>query len=147
MTCSATYTLTQADVDAGEVVNTATATATPPTGPEVTDEDTVTTTVPSGPAITLVKESGAVVDGDGNGPDVGDTIDYTFTVLNAGNVTLTDVSVTDPLVGAVDCPADTLAPGADMVCTATYTLTQDDIDAGEVVNTASASGPRRPVPR
>ena len=36
-TCTATYTTTQADVDAGGITNTGTATGTPPTGPTVTD--------------------------------------------------------------------------------------------------------------
>ena len=139
-TCTATYTLTQADVDAGEVVNTATATGTPPTGPPVTDDDTVTTTIPADPSIVLVKSAGPIADVDGNGPDVGDTIAYSFLVTNTGNVTLDPVSVADPKVGAVSCPAGPLAPNASRTCTATYTLTQADVNAGAVVNTATASG-------
>ncbi|MFT3860586.1 GEVED domain-containing protein [Micropruina sp.] len=134
-TCTATYTLTQADVDAGEVVNTATATGTPPTGDPVTDDDSVTTPVPSEPSLTLVKSAGTP-----SGNRVGDTIDYTFVVTNTGNVTLSSVGVADPKVGAVDCPETELAPDESTTCTATYTLTQADVDAGEVVNTATATG-------
>ena len=54
-TCTATYTLTQADVDAGHVANTATVAGTPPTGAAVTATDSTDTTIAAGPAITLVK--------------------------------------------------------------------------------------------
>ena len=139
-TCTASYTLTQADVDAGHVANTATATGTDPNGTDVTAEDSTDTPIAAGPAITLDKQAGAIVDGDGNGPDVGDTIDYTFVVTNTGNVTLDSVSVDDPKVGTVTCPVTVLAPAASTTCTATYILTQADVDAGEVVNVATATG-------
>ena len=63
-------------------------------------------------------------------------------VTNTGNVTLTAVGVTDPLPGlsAVTCPVATLAPAASTTCTATYTVTQADLDAGSIVNTATAIG-------
>ncbi len=106
---------TQSDVDAGVVDNTATATGEPPSGDPVTDTD-------------------------GNGPDAGDTIDYTFTVTNGGNVTLNPVTVDDPKTGPVSCPATALAPGEKMTCTATYALTRSDVDTGKVDNTATATG-------
>ena len=50
-TCTATYTVIQADIDAGIVSNSALATGTPPTGPAVTDDDNenVTGTCRPGP--------------------------------------------------------------------------------------------------
>jgi len=142
MSCPAvTYVLLQSDVDAGTVDNTATVTGTPPTGTPVTDEDSTTTPVTSAPAITLVKTAGAVQDEDGNGDDAGDTIAYAFTVTNTGNVTLDPVSVADPKVGPVTCPSGPLAPGASVDCTApAYSLSQADVDAGKVDNTATATG-------
>ena len=135
-TCTATYTLTQADVDAGHVANTATvdrhATR---NGTDVTATDSTDTPIAAGPAITLDKQAGVP-----SGDAAGDTIAYTFLVTNTGNVTLTGVTVDDPLVGAVSCPVTTLAPGASTTCTATYTLTQADVDAGVVDNTATATG-------
>ncbi len=139
-TCTATYALSQADVDAGVVNNTATTSGTPPTGPPVTDNDNTSTPVPRTATIDLDKQAGAINDLDANGPDAGDTIAYTFIVTNTGNVTLTGVTVTDPMVGAVTCPAGPLAPGGSKTCTATYTLTQADVNAGSVVNTATTTG-------
>ncbi len=140
ITCTGTYTLTQADVNAGVVNNTATASGTPPTGPAVTGNGSATKAIPANPVVTINKTHGAITDVDGNGQDVGDTVLYSFLVTNTGNVTLTSVGVTDPKVGPVTCPVTTLAPGASTTCTKTYTLTQADVNAGVVNNTATASG-------
>ena len=66
----------------------------------------------------------------------------TFTVTNTGNVTLTNVTVTDPLITVTGTPIASLAPGASDAATftGTYTLTQADIDAGTLTNTATATG-------
>ena len=89
-TCTATYRLTQADVDAGEVINIATATGIDPNGIEVSAEDTVTTPIPSAPVITLDKQAGVPT-----GATAGSTIDYSFVVTNTGNVTLDSISIAD----------------------------------------------------
>lgn len=54
--------------------------------------------------------------------DAGETIDYTFTVLNPGNVELDYITLTDDLGLTITCPTDTLAAGASMVCSGTYTI-------------------------
>ncbi len=74
--------------------------------------------------------------------DVGDKITYAFTVTNTGNVTLTNVTVTDPKVTVVGGPIASLAPGAsnNTTFTATYTLTQADINTGSVYNLATVTG-------
>ncbi|WP_068108891.1 DUF11 domain-containing protein [Nocardioides dokdonensis] len=139
------YVLTQADVDRGSVANRATATGTAPGGTKVADDDDTRTSVVGTPGLTLVKSGGPVVDADGNGPDAGDTITYSFEVTNTGTVTLDPVTVHDPQLGgpapSVTCPGGALAPGATRTCTdATYVLTQADVDRGKVVNTAVATG-------
>src|SRR5581483_12098132 len=88
---------------------------------------------------------------------VGQLITYSFVVTNTGNVTATGVTVTEKSFSGTgtppvpSCPATTLAPGAQMTCTATYTLTQQDIDNGSVTNTAGGTitpptGPPQPIP-
>ncbi len=69
---------------------------------------------------------------------------YVFTVENTGNVTLTDVAVSDPNAAVSGGPI-TLTPTApgnidSATFTATHTITQDDVDAGQVANQATAEG-------
>jgi uncharacterized repeat protein (TIGR01451 family) len=147
MTCTATpYTVTQADVDAGSVANTATATGDGPGGVPVTPGGGGSTT-PTDPSsgLSLVK-SAALDDKDNDGKaDAGETITYSFLVTNTGAVTASNIAVADPKLTAagitVSCPKTSLAGGASMTCTAApYTVTQADVDAGSVANTATATG-------
>lgn len=95
------------------------------------------------PSLALAK-TGAYQDSNNNGvADVGDRIAYGFVVTNTGTATLTQVSIADALAGvALSGNPIALAPGASdsTTFTATYALTQADIDAGQVVNNAIASG-------
>jgi uncharacterized repeat protein (TIGR01451 family) len=160
------YIITQADVNTGYVENTATATGTDPNGDPVTDisdagDDTTETGDGDGdtngdptddptvqpldqnPAIQLYKYVNNVTDTNGNGyTDAGDIVHYRFTVTNTGNVTLTNVTVTDPLVTVVGGPIPTLAIGASnsTTFTATYTIMAADVTVGYVENTATATG-------
>jgi uncharacterized repeat protein (TIGR01451 family) len=150
VTCtSSTYTVTQADVDAGSVANTATAHGVTPGGTDVPSNPSDTTTpTPDDPGLNLVKTAKITTDDDGDGTaELGDQITYSFRVANTGVVTLHDVTVADQLVApagpalTVHCPATTLAPGESMTCTSSaYTVTQADVDAGWVANMAIGHG-------
>ena len=145
--CTATVTLTQTQVDSGSVSNTAGVsgsftddagnTATP------TSTDTETVTITRNPSSTIDKVgllNNAVV-APNSRTDAGDKINYTFTVTNTGNVTLTNVTITDPMFPALSCTFASLAPGvSDSTCIATVTLTQTQVDSGSVSNTATVSG-------
>ncbi|MBI2479571.1 MAG: hypothetical protein HYV60_13350, partial [Planctomycetia bacterium] len=147
-TATGSYVITQADIDAGQIVNTAAASAADPDGNLVNDDDTVTTDLRS-PSIEIVK-TGAWTDANNNGrPDVADTIEYSFMVTNTGNVPLLNVTITDPMVtvsalsGLTDADQDgvqdDLLPAAIATATGSYQLTQADVDARMKVNTASAN--------
>jgi trimeric autotransporter adhesin len=69
---------------------------------------------------------------------IGDVITYTITVTNTGNVTLTNIVVSDPLTGMNETIAS-LSPNANAVFTTQYTITQSDLDAGSVLNVATAT--------
>ena len=184
------YDVTQADIDAGRVVNTVIAHGTlggfdpierpddgtdenpdgdhpgdgdvsddeqitsDPSDEQPTDdveridsnEDTVITLINRNPGLALAK----IADKDLIDPaNVGDVITYTFTIQNTSNVTLKDVYIDDKLEGLSEIEYDwsgcesgtsTMLPGEKATATATYAVTQADIDAGEVVNKAVAHG-------
>jgi uncharacterized repeat protein (TIGR01451 family) len=96
------------------------------------------------PTIDLDKFVSGNADEDSSGDvSLGDTLTYSFKVTNTGRVTLNAISVVDPLPGLspIDCGGVTsLAPAEVVTCTATYTVTQADVDAGLITNTATALG-------
>jgi uncharacterized repeat protein (TIGR01451 family) len=139
MNCTATYTTTQADVNAGRVHNTARVTGRPPTGPEVEDTAEATVTAEHAPGIELTKTPSRTTFSA-----AGQRITYTFHVVNTGNVTLTNITVTDSRLGTITCPHTTLEPGASMNCTATHTTTTADVNAGRIHNTARVTA-RPPI--
>ena len=150
-TCTGSYAITQADIDAGSKENTASATA--DVGIVVTNQNAavqqvfaqamVAVAIPQQPSILLTK-TGVANLGPNGVADVGDLIDYTFQVDNTGNVTLINLSVTDPLIAPIACPSGnpipSLAPGASETCTGSYALTAADIANGSVPNTATVGG-------
>ncbi len=125
-----TYTVTQADVDAGQVVNNASADS------NESDPDTIeiTTPIDQNPSLSIAK-----VLSDAPDPIVlGSVLEYTITATNDGDVTLTNVVVTDNLItpATITCPS--VAPNGTCVLVGSYTVDQDDVDAGQVVNSATA---------
>ena len=114
-----------------QTVSGATATINLKEGEEVTC--TYVNNFTAGPALSLVKTATP-----STYSKVGDVISYSYLVTNTGNVTLAGpVTVTDNKA-TVTCPSGGLAVGASMTCTASYTITQTDLDAGSVTNTAVA---------
>ena len=137
------YVVTENDVLEGKVINNATGTATDPTDPDESKtpitpgekEDPIETPNPSLAVVKTSDKTGVV--------KLGETITYTITVTNNGNVTINDIEVTDELTGNTGDNAftiDRLAVGETKQFTATYTVTEDDILEGTIVNRATATG-------
>ncbi|MFB7471316.1 hypothetical protein [Kitasatospora sp. NPDC056184] len=89
------------------------------------------------PALNLVKQAHQPLPGL---ITVGTPVPYDFVVTNSGNVAIDNLGVNDPKVGPVSCPVVTLAPGETVTCTATYLVTAADAAAGQIANTAVATG-------
>ena len=134
--------------------NQATVTAAPPTGVDVTDlsgtsvdNDTPTDTpICQDPAIALVKQANVTLDPTDNcyNVSVGGFIDYTFTVTNQGNVSLSTITLSDALVTTAYVSGDdgdgVLQVSETWIYSGSYAVTQSDIDTGMVTNTATVSG-------
>jgi uncharacterized repeat protein (TIGR01451 family) len=163
---SASYVLTQADIDAGGVANTATATASSPTatadvsdtsddgvtGVGDTGADPTLTSVTAAPALTVTKTVDDTSLADGVRVD--DLLVYTITVKNTGNVTLSDITLVDDFKTKTGVPLtlsrgpDLLGPQKDTLLdvgeiwtfTANYRLGADTITAGGLENIATVTG-------
>ncbi|HEX2915372.1 MAG TPA: DUF11 domain-containing protein, partial [Chloroflexia bacterium] len=131
--CSATYTITQADLNAGSVTNKAKATATFNSNTVTSNEATATVTANKNASLSLTKSATPTTY-----DHVGQSISYSYVIKNTGNVslngpfTVTDDHIISPNV--VTCPSTpaSLAPGDTLTCTASYSITQADLDAGSV---------------
>ncbi len=129
MTCTAQYTTVAADMTAGHITNTATVTGDPAGGGDpVSAQDSVTITAngePTTPEITLRKT--ANVEGWSN---VGDVIQYSYEIRNTGPTTVDGPFSVDDDKVTVTCPSTpaSLAPDETIVCTATYTTTDSDVN-------------------
>jgi len=159
--CQATqYTVTQADIDAGTpIVNQAVVTGTPPSGSQ-TPVVTASATAPATPVAGNAHVSISETPSPASGLKAGDSLVFTITATNNGNVTLHNVTVSNdpagftgsgPVPGIASCEvggtpvtdgALSLAPGAQVVCVTTpYTVTQADVVAGTpIANKATVMG-------
>ena len=128
----------------GDVVNTASVVSNEVPTPVT---DTVTTPVdPAAPALDISKPAPTNADEDGSGTvSVGDTLTYTITVTNTGDVDQTDVVVTDPLITPNTTTCANVPVGGTCVLTGTYVVQPGDA-GGDIVNTAETSSNEVPTP-
>ena len=135
LTCAAVHIVTQADLDRGSVTNTATVTGTPPSGPAATAASEVVVV----PAATLASLSLTKSTTAASFSNAGESIAYTISATNTGNVTLRQVTITDPNATISGCDPIDLAPGQTLSCVAVHTVTGADVAAKVIVNQAQAS--------
>ncbi|MCC8067078.1 MAG: DUF11 domain-containing protein [Clostridiales bacterium] len=138
-TFTTSYVVTEADVLAGSVKNVATASGTDPDGTPTEGEgsDEVTTEDPNGHLTVTKTTTSTPKDGEAYQP--GETITYEITVTNDGNLTITNITVTDELTED-EWAIESLAPGESQTFEAEYTVTESDAEAGSITNTATATG-------
>ncbi len=139
-----TYVVTAADVTTGSITNTGSADS----DETLADEDTLVTPVVGSPALQVAKALSGNADEDGSGTVTeGDTLTYTITATNTGNVPLNNVVVSDSLITPTggSTPCATLAVGANCTLVGTYVVTAADVIAGSITNTGSADSDETPV--
>ena len=142
-TFTATYTVIQADIDAGvDITNTATGNSTPKRGTITAPTVNESVAVLQPPSWTVTKTTSSTP------TFAGDTIDYTFTLDNTGNVIINSISVTDakcatiPTLTSGDTNGDSKLDTDEShvySCTS-IAVTQAEIDAGVVTNSVSVTG-------
>ncbi len=126
---TATHLVTQTEIDDGTVFSNVVTVGTAQMASKISNA--VTTTIIQSPNVVVTKtanKAGPLV--------VGEVITYSFLVQNTGNVTLSGIAVAETTfngtggTGAITPTggASTLAPGATTTFTATYTVTQTDVD-------------------
>src|SRR4051812_20311710 len=123
MTCTATHTFTQAQLDAngspvagsGVLANTVLAAS----NEAPTAKGSLKIPITQGPELSVVKSSPTTAR---SAPGL---VAYSYLVTNTGNVTVTGIALTDDNVdGTVSCPKTSLAPTEQMTCSASHTFTQ-----------------------
>lgn len=119
-----TYTVSQADIDSGSILNVAVATV-----GELEEEGSVEVPAEFNSAIAVEKTANVT-----EFTAVGQVVSYTITVTNTGNTTLTNVLVKDPLTGLEET-IEKLTPGQSVTFQTNYTVTLEDIERGSVLNT------------
>jgi LysM repeat protein len=136
LVCVSSYTITQADLDRGSVTSVNTASLSGVLSNEVT------TNLPTAQAKALILAKSA---NPTTYNQAGQTITYTYVIKNGGieNLGPAQFTVTDTGIGnPINCgDANTsLTPNATVTCSATYVITQADLNASELATTAIAAG-------
>ncbi len=129
------YTVTQADLAASPLVNTATATGTDKDGDTESASGTHSLDVVAMPALEVVKTAGGAADGDvlyvANPPQ---TVTYTYTITNTGDTYLSDITVDDDQAATnpVCTFAGPVAPGGNETCTFDLDVSVDTTNVATV---------------
>ena len=159
----AEYVITQADVDNGKVVNSVKVEG-EGSGEEKPDPENPDVEIPTddkNPTAVTKKTLTNSGSGENGSFKVGETAEFDITVENTGNVTLKDVVVKEMLNGAKIVEGEgytvsedgksatipTIKVGEKATVKAVYTITQADVDNGQVINKADVEVPGKPDPQ
>jgi uncharacterized repeat protein (TIGR01451 family)/gliding motility-associated-like protein len=131
-----TYIITQTDLDRGFFTNIASVSGTAINTILTSDSDTVTVAATQNSSMDLTKTS---TTNPNTYSTVDDVLTYDLLISNSGNVTLSDITVVDSLTSE-QWLITTLSPGGSRLFHTSYHIQQEDLDAGSIVNSASAEG-------
>ena len=169
-TFTAYVVINQSIINAGGLINTASATVLDPSNTPATDvsddnddqdgnlvDDPTENPIAANPSLNIEKTF-TVSDTNGNGVnDIGDIVHYTITVSNTGNIDISSVAVTDTLAGLNSGTLDLTGPlqylsgsrgsNSDVILVneqanyrASFTINQDAVDFGGLRNIVTAQG-------
>ncbi len=140
---TASYTLSQEVIDSGaDIENTASVRG---IGGGVTVSGTAQVATPVIGLASLLVAKTAVESGYST---PGETVSWTITTTNTGDLTLTALTISDPGASAIVCQSTgdatvaALAPDTSEVCLATSTVTDDHLASGVIENTVTVTGLR-----
>ena len=136
VTCTGTYSITQNDLNAGQVTNNATATV----NGVVSAIATSTVRMAENKVLTIAKSASPTTYNA-----AGQTIKYTYTINNTGATTLGPVQFIvrdDHISTPINCggASTTLATNQTVMCEAIYTISQNDMTVCQLTNSSTASG-------
>jgi uncharacterized repeat protein (TIGR01451 family) len=142
---AAPYPVTAANINTGlPITNSATASGTTASGAAVaTTASTTSTPINYAPALSL---SSSVVFAPGATGAIGNTVNFSFTATNTGNIPLASVAISTPLAGMSALTytwpgaSGTLSVGQVVTATATYVLQRPEVDAGVLSTLATVVG-------
>lgn len=146
-TIKVSHILTQADIDLGGVSNQASISGRDPSDNPVfkLSDDPGTVALNDATILSIPRNAGLTVTKQVISTGLyklGSIITYNIVIKNTGNVTLTNVKLTDAnaVIATGEEFLGILAPNALKTITVTHLVTQADVDAGRVTNQASVSG-------
>jgi len=133
ITVTKSYVVTENDLP-GPITNTANVTGTDSNGNSLSAVDSASVDLKYTASIGVTKTATP------NPASPHEIITYTYVITNTGNVTISNLSLEDDMLGEINLDEVTsLSPGENIAATATYTVTIDDLP-GPIVNIATARG-------
>jgi hypothetical protein len=133
ITISAAYTVAAADFP-GPLTGSASVTGVSVSGSTLTISATSSVTL--NPLVASIKVS---MSADRTSASVGDTVKYTYTVVNTGETNLSGVTLTDSRLGAIVLSSENLTAKASATATATYIIAASNLP-GPLVSSATVAG-------
>jgi uncharacterized repeat protein (TIGR01451 family) len=139
ITCTASYSITETDINTGSLTNLAIANVGGVNSNQSGVTLTRTSTQPIS-ALNLTKTASSQTYSQ-----LGQTITYNYTITNIGTTPLGPAQFVvndNRLTAPLNCglPDTTIAPSQPLTCSAPYLITQADLGAANVTNSATASG-------